>query len=108
MSWEEKGLCAQPENFEYMALDRDLFFNPEYEYEGKYVCQFCPVRAACLAKGLKKAPIGNSNPILPEGIWGGLTKRERKSLLRRQEISLAKLLGRAQKLLRDETPPIAS
>ena len=40
------------------------------------LCAGCPVRAACLAEALDAG--------LEWGVWGGMTERERRSLLRKR------------------------
>ncbi len=46
----------------------------------KLICSDCPVRAECLAEALDNE--------IEWGVWGGMTERERRALLRRRpEIS---------------------
>ncbi|MFD0078192.1 WhiB family transcriptional regulator [Streptomyces sp. NPDC127166] len=64
--WQERALCAQ--------TDPELF-HPELGHscrEARKVCGACEVRAECLAHAL----------AVPEtdGVWGGLTYRERRRL----------------------------
>ncbi|MFF7634252.1 WhiB family transcriptional regulator [Kitasatospora sp. NPDC008050] len=68
-------------------LDTDLFYGPDEEdpaYQdvvgrefaerrAKAICWSCPVRGACLALAVRRPE--------PEGIWGGLTARERRRLI---------------------------
>lgn len=42
--------------------------------EAKRVCQACPVREECLRWALARQE--------PSGVWGGLTERERRKILR--------------------------
>lgn len=66
--WTEQALCAQ--------TDPDAFF-PEKGgsvREAKRICARCPVQVECLASAIK-----NGERF---GIFGGLTERERRRLLR--------------------------
>jgi WhiB family redox-sensing transcriptional regulator len=45
----------------------------------KQVCANCPVRTECLAEALDKQ--------IPWGVWGGMSERERRALLRRRPAS---------------------
>ena len=67
--WAAYGSCR--------GADPDLFFpgpdgSPE---EAVRICRGCPVRDECLAWAL--------DTRIHYGIWGGLTERERRRLLRR-------------------------
>jgi WhiB family transcriptional regulator, redox-sensing transcriptional regulator len=44
--------------------------------EAKLVCFGCPVRTECLAEALDNR--------IEFGVWGGMTERERRALLRRR------------------------
>ena len=70
MDWMARGACLDE--------DPELFFpiaagGPALEEinTAKRVCLRCPVRAACLSFGLKTAQ---------EGIWGGATPEERRTM----------------------------
>jgi WhiB family transcriptional regulator, redox-sensing transcriptional regulator len=67
--WAGKGLCnnAQPD---------ELFVRGAAQNRAKQLCAGCPVRTECLAEAL-------SNQI-EWGVWGGMTERERRALLRRR------------------------
>ncbi|GAA2994034.1 WhiB family transcriptional regulator [Streptosporangium longisporum] len=56
--------------------DPELFFPPaesaRHEAWAKAVCERCPVLQECRAYAVRAAE--------PEGIWGGLTVRERRGL----------------------------
>lgn len=69
-SWRDKGLCrgADPEIF--FPLDSDD------AAEAKEICARCPVREAC-----SEYAIANHERI---GVWGGLTERERRRLVRQR------------------------
>lgn len=65
-------------------VDPDLFFPPDDEREGlnrtrreqraKAVCWECPVSGNCLNQALERSE---------QGVWGGLSEEERKSVKRR-------------------------
>lgn len=57
-----------------MAPDA-LFVRGAKQNEAKKVCIGCPVRSECLAEALDNE--------IEWGVWGGLTERERRALLRR-------------------------
>jgi len=67
--WAAYGSCRGEEP--------DLFFPiPEGEPDdGLKICSGCPVREECLIWALDFR--------IPYGIWGGMTERERRRLLRR-------------------------
>jgi len=53
-----------------------LFVRGAEQNRAKQVCSGCPVRVECLAEAL------DNN--IEWGVWGGMTERERRSLLRRR------------------------
>lgn len=53
-----------------------LFPQPAEQRRVRQVCADCPVRSACLAEALDNR--------IEYGIWGGLTERERRALLKRR------------------------
>lgn len=66
--WQHRALCAQ--------TGPEAFF-PEKggsTREAKKVCQMCEVRDQCLQAALDRQE--------RHGIWGGLSERERRKLLR--------------------------
>jgi WhiB family redox-sensing transcriptional regulator len=66
--WATLGACVQ--------RDPDaLFVRGAAQQQAKMVCQRCPVVAECLADALD-----NGTEF---GVWGGMTERERRALLRR-------------------------
>ena len=71
-SWRELARCrgVDPEVF-YPVSDDD-----EAADEAKSICALCPVREACLEFALTSRE--------KEGVWGGLTERERRRVLRRR------------------------
>ncbi|MFF5451838.1 WhiB family transcriptional regulator [Streptomyces sp. NPDC012950] len=65
--WQERAACAR--------VEPDLFFperSDSVTRETRRVCWDCPVRAECLAHALANDET--------DGLWGGLTPRERRQL----------------------------
>ena len=59
------------------AADPDeLFVRGAAQNRAKAVCQACPVRTECLSDALDNR--------VEFGVWGGMTERERRALLRRR------------------------
>jgi len=68
-SWNAQAACR--------GSDPDsLFVQGAAQNRAKAVCMGCPVRTECLADALDNR--------IEFGVWGGLTERERRSLLRRR------------------------
>ena len=72
-SWQLRAAC--------LGVGGGLFFpergvSEEKIQEAKHICAGCPVRLECLEYGLHD----------PQGIWGGLTVRERRKLLRQRRM----------------------
>lgn len=69
--WVDDALCTQ--------VDPDLFFPGKSDQAtsraARRVCAACPVRLECLAYALRTRE--------SDGIWGGLTARQRNDLARR-------------------------
>lgn len=53
-----------------------LFPEPADQKRARLLCKDCPVRLECLAEALDHR--------IEWGVWGGMTERERRSLLRRR------------------------
>ena len=53
-----------------------LFVQGAAQNRAKVICRTCPVRVACLADALDNK--------VEFGVWGGMTERERRALLRRR------------------------
>ena len=74
-TWRDKGRCR--------GADPEVFFPVEddeaAEAEAKAVCEQCVVREACLEHA-----ITSREKI---GVWGGLTERERRRLIRQRRKS---------------------
>lgn len=67
-SWATRGACT--------GMDPDEFFVQGTEQNQiKVACGSCPVRSQCLADALDNR--------IDFGVWGGMTERERRRLLRR-------------------------
>ncbi len=67
--WARQGSCS--------GQDPDaLFVQGKAQRTAKLVCRGCPVVAECLADALDSR--------IDFGVWGGMTQRERRALLRRR------------------------
>jgi WhiB family redox-sensing transcriptional regulator len=77
-----------------------LFVQGAAQNRAKSVCQGCKVRTECLADALD-----NRTEF---GVWGGLTERERRALLRRRPgvASWQVLLQRAMEEFESAAPPV--
>ncbi|OLB78819.1 MAG: WhiB family transcriptional regulator [Actinobacteria bacterium 13_2_20CM_2_71_6] len=66
--WRELAQCrwADPD---------ELFVTGAAQHEATRICRHCPVRLECLAEALDSRT--------EFGVWGGLTERERRAMLRR-------------------------
>ncbi|MGH3622680.1 MAG: WhiB family transcriptional regulator [Sciscionella sp.] len=69
VDWRVNALCRDS--------DPDgLFVRGAEQRRAKLLCIGCPVRTECLAEALDKR--------IDFGVWGGMTERERRALLRRR------------------------
>lgn len=68
-----------------------LFVQGAQQRDVREVCKACPVRTECLAHALDNR--------IRFGVWGGMTERERKALLKRRPdvVSWAALLEAARR-----------
>ncbi|CAM3659163.1 hypothetical protein GCM10009799_47200 [Nocardiopsis rhodophaea] len=67
--WSTRAICRE--------TDPDaLFVQGAAQNRAKLICRGCPVRAECLADALDNR--------IEFGVWGGMTERERRALLRRR------------------------
>ena len=75
--WMARRLCSNE--------TANLFFSPDSEVsaeiiaKAKAICEWCPVKAECLAYADALGAMAS------EGIWGGLTARERALRVRRNK-----------------------
>lgn len=67
--WNERAACKDTDPDE-------LFVEGAAQHQAKAVCTGCLVRTECLAYAL--------DTRVDHGIWGGMTERERRVLLRRR------------------------
>src|SRR3546814_15236558 len=67
--WAPAAACRQ-------AAPDELFVRGAEQNKAKVVCGTCPVRTECLAEALDNQ--------IEWGVWGGMTERERRALLRRK------------------------
>jgi len=67
--WSEDAACRS-------ADPDELFADSTGQNRAKAVCTGCPVRTECLAEALDNR--------VEWGVWGGMTERERRALLRRR------------------------
>ncbi|WP_129339743.1 WhiB family transcriptional regulator [Cellulomonas endophytica] len=68
--WSAQASCGR----DYPA--DALFVEGSAQREARSVCERCPVRLQCLADALDNR--------MDFGVWGGMTERERRALLRRR------------------------
>jgi WhiB family transcriptional regulator, redox-sensing transcriptional regulator len=82
-NWRVAARC-RTENSE------ELFVTGASQREAREFCVVCPVRTECLAHALDQQ--------IEFGVWGGMTERERRAVLRRRPDvrSWSRLLGRAR------------
>ncbi|MER5409010.1 WhiB family transcriptional regulator [Streptomyces sp. NPDC002769] len=67
--WRDNSACG--------SADADeLFADSPRQKRAKLICMGCPVRTECLAEALDER--------IEFGVWGGMTERERRVLLRRK------------------------
>lgn len=67
-TWAVRAICAD--------ADPDaLFVRGSEQADARQICFSCPVRIQCLADALDAG--------MTFGVWGGMTERERRALIRR-------------------------
>lgn len=67
-NWAARAACAQSD-------PEELFVRGALQRPARAICFGCPVRRECLADAL--------DSHTEFGVWGGMTERERRALLRR-------------------------
>jgi WhiB family redox-sensing transcriptional regulator len=67
--WASRGACRS-------TNPDELFVQGAAQNRAKAVCMGCPVRTECLSDALDNH--------VEFGVWGGMTERERRALLRRR------------------------
>ena len=69
-NWREWARCR--------GVDPEIFYPPEEDdaLEAKAICAECPVREVCLDHALERRE--------KLGVWGGMTERERRRMLRQR------------------------
>lgn len=67
--WAASAVCCQ-------SSPDQLFVKGAEQNKVKQMCGTCPVRTECLAEALDNR--------IEWGVWGGMTERERRALLRRR------------------------
>ena len=68
-NWAPSAACRQ-------ASPDQLFVRGAEQNKAKQLCTGCPVRTECLAEALDNQ--------IEWGVWGGMTERERRALLRKR------------------------
>jgi WhiB family redox-sensing transcriptional regulator len=75
LAWRAKGSCR--------GSDARIFYPPSDDDDlaepAKLICSICPVRKPCLEFALSTRE--------KHGVWGGLTERERRRVLRQRRRS---------------------
>ncbi|HVL28397.1 MAG TPA: WhiB family transcriptional regulator [Acidimicrobiales bacterium] len=75
LSWRQRGACR--------GLSPEIFYPPVEEEadQARAICGQCAVREACLEFALSNREA--------EGIWGGVTSRERRRMIRQRRKTAA-------------------
>ncbi|MCD2193461.1 WhiB family transcriptional regulator [Actinomycetospora endophytica] len=103
---DDSGRTTTTRNWRRDARCRDehpdtLFVQGAQQRDVREVCKACPVRTECLAHALDNR--------IRFGVWGGMTERERKALLKRRPdvVSWAALLEAARRAAMRPAQPAA-
>lgn len=82
-NWRTAALCRTTDA-------EDLFVTGAAQREARQFCRTCPVRTECLAHALDQR--------IEFGVWGGMTERERRALLKTRPdvLSWGALLNQAR------------
>ena len=76
-SWDQMWITDWTARAACKGTDPDeLFVQGAAQNRAKLICRGCPVRTECLADALDNR--------IEFGVWGGMTERERRALLRRR------------------------
>ena len=67
--WASQAQCKQ-------SRPDELFVRGAAQNRAKQICSGCPVKMECLAEALDNQ--------LEWGVWGGMTERERRAILRKR------------------------
>ncbi|HLI15783.1 MAG TPA: WhiB family transcriptional regulator [Acidimicrobiales bacterium] len=69
-TWRQRAACR--------GISPDVFYPScdEEAAEAKAICALCPVRQPCLEYAISERE--------RDGVWGGLTERERRRLIRQR------------------------
>ena len=69
-----QGVCQDEKDLDVFFPNDDGVYEPKVLRYAKFICMGCPIRTECREEGLK---------MLDEvGVWGGLTERERRRVVR--------------------------
>jgi hypothetical protein len=75
----------------------------------KQYCSDCPVRLSCLAEAMRTIDLDNPwHQGTVQGVWGGLTKRSRVALKKKQQEQIQQISARLKEQFPDNEDPIAS
>lgn len=77
MSWVDEGLCAQTDPDAWHPEGEGATLSP-----AKRICKRCPVRRPCLEFALAEG-------LIYDGVWGGLSPRERQAIYKERRASAA-------------------
>lgn len=117
--WTLRAKCANdPKIQESLSFVRSGHgFDPFFPSQGngreqqagnwaKEYCEDCPVRLACLAESMKTLDLDPKYQY--QGIWGGLTKRSRVALRKKQREQILRISARMKEQFQGNEGPIAS
>lgn len=82
--WKLAGKCANDQSIRYTRLD--IFYDKHFIQEAKRYCSDCPIQIECYQYAM-------SHPI-EQGVWGGVSARERNRQRKKLVIDLRKFQER--------------